>query len=206
MSETGRPDVKEKEVTEKLAQHLKQMLGYEIWYRTNFVLKSFKFFPRQPDIDILLCRVNNGNRVPPITAAEVKYIRTARGGRVNPSYYSGLDEAVALLLLGFDHVLLIHVVDEKVLSKVYLGYAKLLSELIRTLGLPLGYRVYAFNSEKLLLHRVIRLGNDNSYELEGLWVIPRVNPFLGKNDDLGKAVVKNRKLLADKLGIGLNST
>jgi hypothetical protein len=44
LSETGRPDVKEKEVTEKLAQHLEQMLGYEIWYRTNFVLKSFKFF------------------------------------------------------------------------------------------------------------------------------------------------------------------
>jgi len=63
---------------------------------------------------------------------------------MNSSYYSGLDEALAPLVLGFDHVLLIHLVERK-LHKTFLNYAKTLSDIIKRLKVPIGYRIYALS-------------------------------------------------------------
>jgi hypothetical protein len=195
-------EVDERKVLAKLVEYLRESLSYEIWHWKNYVLRSKELFPRRPEIDLIICRKEKDAKVPPLFAAEVKYIRTTKAGRISPSYYSGLDEALALLILGFDKVMLIHLVEEKVLSSVFLDYAKLLSDTIKSLKLPLGYRVYALTlSDDLYIYRTIRLGTGNTYNLEDLWVAPPPNPLLKDNSALGKIVRRNRKVLVSTLGL-----
>jgi len=194
--------VDERKVLAKLVEYLRESLSYEIWYWKNYVLRAKELFPRRPEIDLIICRKEKDAKVPPLLAAEVKYIRTTKTGRVSPSYYSGLDEALALLILGFDKVMLIHLVEEGVLSTVFLDYAKLLSSMIKSLGLPLGYRVYALAlSTDLHIYKTVKLWAGDIYDLENLWVSPTPNPLLKDRSNLGKAVRRNRKLLVNTLGI-----
>ena len=195
-------EINERKVLARLVEHLKKSLPYEIEYWKNYVLRARELFPRRPEIDLIICRKEKDVKVPPLFAAEIKYIRTTRTGRVNPSYYSGLDEALALLILGFDKIMLIHLVEEKVLSTVFLRYAKLLSDMISSLKLPLGYRIYALTLfDDIYIYRTIELGAGNLYNLVDLWVTPPPNPLLRKNSSLGKIVRSNRKVLVDMLGI-----
>ncbi|RLG76706.1 MAG: hypothetical protein DRO12_04070 [Thermoprotei archaeon] len=194
--------IDERKVLTKLVEYLRESLSYEIWHWKNYVLRAKELFPRRPEIDLIICRKEKDAKVPPLFAAEVKYIRSTKTGRVSPSYYSGLDEALALLILGFDKVMLIHLVEEKVLSMVFLDYAKLLSGTIKSLKLPLGYRVYALTlSGDLYIYRTIRLGTGNTYNLEDLWVTPPPNPLLKGNSSLGEIVRRNRRALVNTLGI-----
>ncbi len=194
--------VDERKVLAKLVEYLRESLSYEIWHWKNYILRAKELFPRRPEIDLIICRKEKDSKVPPLLAAEVKYIRTTRTGRVNPSYYSGLDEALALLILGFDEVMLIHLVEEEVLSTVFLDYAKLLSSMIKSLRLPLGYRVYALTSSTdLYIYKTVRLWANEIYDLENLWVPLTPNPLLKDGGNLGKIVKRNRKLLVNALGV-----
>lgn len=194
----------EKDIVNALAMYLKEQTPYKICYYTNYVLRPPRFFPTQPDIDLILCRVDNGVKVSPIQAAEIKYIRSNRDGHVTPSYYAGLDEALALLLFGFDKVELIHIVEEKSLTMVYLNYARLLAALVNSLKLPLGYRVYVtIPSDSPGIYKTIRTDTGNIYNLENLWVAAPQNPLLTVENDIGNIARKNRRLLADILRIKL---
>lgn len=199
--------VDEREAVIKLAEYLRKLAPYKIWYRTNYVLRSSEFFPTQPEIDLIICRIEKDEKFPPILAAEVKYVRSTKDGYINPSYYSGLDEALALLVLGFDNVLLIHLVEEKLLTTVFLNYAKTLSDIIRGLKLPIGYRVYALSvsDSDISFYRFVRSRTGSIVDLRSLWVEPPPNPLLTDNSDLGKLAKKNRKALARTLGIRLSS-
>ncbi len=194
--------INERKVVTKLVKYLKELMPYDIWYRTNYILRSAKAFSTQPEVDLLICRKERDEKYPPILAAEVKYIRTTRNGRIVPSYYSGLDEALALLILGFDKVVLIHLVEEEILSKIFLHYAKILSDTIKRLNLPLGYRVYSLTSlGDVRFCRTVRLKSGSIYNLKNLWVLPPLNPLLRDNSDLGSVVRKNRKALVNALGV-----
>ena len=46
--------MKEKAVI-KLVEYLGELAPYEIWYRTNYVLRSPDLFPTQPEIDLVIC-------------------------------------------------------------------------------------------------------------------------------------------------------
>jgi len=165
-------------------------------------LRAEEAFPRRFDIDLIICRKEKGAKVPPVFAAEAKYIRVTKTDHVSHGYYSGLDEALALLIMGFDRVMLIHFVEESVLSTVFLDYAKLLSSMIRSLKLPLGYRIYAVTSSgDIHIYRTVKMETGNIYDLEELWIPPPPNPLLNDNSSLGEIVRKNRKLLVNILGI-----
>lgn len=67
-------------------------------------------FPRlQPNIDLLYVHSNQQK----ITATEVKYFRK-EGNRLNYPFYKGIEEALALLLMGFDNVSLLFVFEESI--------------------------------------------------------------------------------------------
>jgi len=192
----------EKKIVARFVEHLRGSLPYEIWLWKNYVLKVKGAFPRRPEIDLIICRKEKDSKVPPVFAAEAKYIRTTEAYDVSPSYYSGLDEALALLILGFDGVMLIHFVEESVLPTVFLDYAKLLSNMIRSLKLPIGYRVYSVaSSGDIHIYRTVKLETGDVYNLEELWIPPPPNPLLNDNSRLGDIVRRNRKVLVDTLGI-----
>jgi len=194
--------IDEKKVLAKFVEHLRGSLPYEIWCWKNYVLRVKEIFPRRPEIDLIICRKEKDAKVPPVFAAEVKYIRATKTDRVSPSYYSGLDEALALLILGFDGAMLIHLVEEGALSAVFLDYAKLLSSMIRSLKLPLGYRIYAVTSSgDIHIYRTAKLETGDGYNLEELWIPPLPNPLLNDNSSLGEVVRRNRKVLVNTLGI-----
>lgn len=55
--------------------------------------------PLQPEIDIILCKGNQLN------AIEIKYFEM-KGNSLNRSFYEGIEQALALLRWGFNHVAL----------------------------------------------------------------------------------------------------
>lgn len=196
----------EKSIVTRLAKYLSKTTRYRIGYWTNYVLRSSRAFPTRPEIDLIICRIEKGERVLPILGAEVKYIHTTKDGIISPSYYSGLDEALALLLLGFDSVLLIHIAEKGLLTTAFLDYAKILSSMIRVLRLPMGYRVYAFSvsGSDIFFYRSVELRTGSIIRLENLWVKPPLNPLLTDSSGLGRLVKENREVLARALGIRLN--
>lgn len=63
--------------------------------------------PLQPEIDMILCKGNE------LTAVELKYFwRKGRG--LNHSFYEGIEQTLALLRWGFDHVALWQLFEEKI--------------------------------------------------------------------------------------------
>jgi len=81
--------------------------------------------PLQPDIDVLVGRLEDDTRQPPLVGMEVKYFGKYNGisghkllpKRVNPEgysmggFYSGLGQALSLVSMGVDYVYLWHVFD-----------------------------------------------------------------------------------------------
>lgn len=188
----------------KLAEYLKNVFHHSIWYYTNYILKPSKFFPTQPEIDLITCRIEKTKKLPPIYAAEVKYLRTTKDGHVNLSYYSGLDEALALLILGFDHVSLIHLIEKELFMTDLLYYVRTLSDVMRELNLPIGYRVYAvsISENNVFFYRSVA-SRSGHIDLDKLWVEPPSNPLLTAESEVGELARKNRKRLANNLGISL---
>lgn len=89
--------------------------------------------PLQPDVDIFF-RKKNG-----IRAIEVKIFHIDKG-RLNRSYYEGIDQALALLTLGFDNVALWHIFDQNIRPEIIARYGSLCQIFIREkLQLPIDF-------------------------------------------------------------------
>lgn len=124
--------------------------------------------PLQPDIDILLGSLTNGNKQPPLIGIEAKYFGEYRGldghkllpKRLGPEgnpmggFYSGLGQALSLLSMGLDYVYLWHVfeINEHIYQPnrgtgdqttdhrdVLRTYTSQLEDMIETFELPIGY-------------------------------------------------------------------
>jgi len=190
----------ERKVVEYFAKYLSDQSGGRLWYHTSYVVPRSEFFPTQPEVDLVFGQLEGGVRVPPVSAAEVKYIRFSGGRYVSYSYYSGLDESLALLVLGFDRVYLIHLVEGHLLETDFRRSVKVISDMIKELRLPVGYIVYAVSTlsgEPYFYRRV------PGVDLRELWVDPLLNPLLQVKGELGEMVRKNRRSLLHELHISL---
>lgn len=179
------------------------------WYRTRYVPKiemdlrpspgiiSHGFTLTQPEVDLLYGFID-GQKKSLVVAAEFKYIRLDSSGRLSHSFYEGLDEAIALLALGVDHVLLVHVFDEKIAEEVLMYSASLLSQLICSTGIPIGYEVYVAYTTKSE-DPWISSYTPSQYDLTRLYLDLKPNPLLVCNEPICTAVKKNREALIREL-------
>jgi len=196
--ETSKLD--ERKVVKYFAKYLSDQSGGKLWYHTSYVARRSEFFPTQPEVDLVFGRLEGGVRVPPVCAAEVKYIRFSGSGYVSYSYYSGLDESLALLVLGFDYVYLVHLVEGHLLETDFRRSIKVTSDMIKELRLPVGYMVYAVSSLSGGPYFYRRV---SGVDLKELWVDPPPNPLLQVKGGLGEIVRKNRRSLLHELHISL---
>lgn len=68
--------------------------------------------PLQPEIDMILCKGKT------MTAIELKYFRRRKEGKgLNHSFYEGIEQTLALLRWGFDHVALWQLFEYPAISK-----------------------------------------------------------------------------------------
>jgi hypothetical protein len=132
--------------------------------------------PLQPDIDILYGPLQDGERYSPLVGIEVKHFSYRSGtGNVLPKtrlvprvpedldesewesdggYYTGLDQAMALLQMGLDYVILVHLVDysddlweysddedafHDAYKRVTKLYSRKMTSLIDVFDFPIGY-------------------------------------------------------------------
>lgn len=192
----------EKSLVNKFIDYLKSRQLSNVWFRKNYVVRSARFFPRQPEIDLIYVLKGDGGRGLQVFAAEVKYIRLTKDRQASHSYYEGLDEALALLILGFDRALLIHLIDSELLETVLLEAIRLLPMLVKCMGLPIGYRVYSVSRHGAAVSFYTGVGRGNTYiDLKKLWADPPPNPLLSTGNPLYKLVKGNRDLLIDSLGL-----
>lgn len=88
----------------------------------------------QPQIDLLL--VDSSLE---LVSVELKYMRLDEDGRIDHPFYSGIDEALALLGFGFVCVSLWHCFDERIPTDIVRKYRERTSSLIESLDLPINY-------------------------------------------------------------------
>lgn len=182
--------------------------------------------PLQPDIDILYGPEKSGTRHGPLVGVEVKHFSHRSGtGSVLPKtrvvprtpddhddadwendggYYTGLDQAMALLQMGLDYVFLVHLVDysdeiwefaddeaefHDAYKNVTKTYSSNLTTLIDTFDLPVGYAAAAANRgpDRRILSQTVDTRT------------PDANPLL--NDGETHPV---RALLTDALAVDAN--
>jgi hypothetical protein len=192
----------EKSLVNKFIDYFRSRQLSNVWFRKNYVVRSTRFFPRQPEIDLIYALKGDSSRGLQVFAAEVKYIRLTKDRQASHSYYEGLDEALALLILGFDRALLIHLIDSELLETVLLKAIKLLSMLVEYMRLPIGYRVYSVSKHGAAVSFYTWIGRGNTYiDLKELWADPPPNPLLSADNPLYKLVKSNRDLLIDTLGL-----
>jgi hypothetical protein len=88
----------------------------------------------QPEIDLLF--VSSDFR---LLAAELKYYRLSENAPLNQPYYSGIEEALALLRFGFTCVSLWHFFDTEVPEDTLKAYVRDCRGLTVGLGLRINY-------------------------------------------------------------------
>lgn len=93
--------------------------------------------PAQPEIDLILVDSSYD-----LSAVEVKYFRMAISRITPSSYYKGIEEALALLRMGFSYVNLWHFFDEGVPLDLINSYVEAASNLVSTLDVPIGYKAF----------------------------------------------------------------
>ena len=193
----------ERSVLRLLIKHMQHSIQPKMEFWPNYTINLKKVFPREPEIDLIFCNNEDGKKKPPVFAAELKYFRSMNSGRVNISYYSGLDEALALLAYGFDKVILIHIFEETLFSRVSHNYAEVLSGMVTELGLPIGYRTYTLkeSDQPQIYYKDTLMGSGYEYNLIDLRREPPKNPLLSISNQIGSLARKNRTLLMGALGI-----
>jgi len=128
----------------KINQRIKKLVSEDVLSKDELDMKH----PGQPDIDLVFWNSNFRSSDPTIYAAEVKYFRN-RKGKINYSFYAGLDEALALLTFGFDFICLWHFFDEGVETSPtsfldnkngsIMTYSGLVQEIVDKLKIPITY-------------------------------------------------------------------
>jgi len=142
-----------------LAQILKRRMASdfrEVFVNVNLASNAFypywkkwhgePVFAAQPQIDLLFVNTNLQ-----LLAVELKYFRKTKREQINLPFYTGIDEALALLRFGFWAVSLWHFFDEELNTEDYRRLYSNCFSLIYYLGLPIdykGYRVFR-NAEQL---------------------------------------------------------
>jgi len=188
--------VHEKKMTRYFAKYLEHSSMGTLWVKALQV--GWRgMYPTRPEIDIMWGSKRGLDRCPPVTAAEIKYF-SAPFERVPspPPYYSGVDEALALLLFGIDHSVLIHLVDSHLMGS-YLRSLEVTRLMIKSLHLPIGYRVYKIiRRDDNVVFKTKALVGEQLMDLEKLWIDPPPNPSL----DVPQ-VQKNREVLFKQLRI-----
>lgn len=148
--------------------------------------------PLQPDIDLLVCSLENGTKRPPLVGIEAKYFgryngiaghkllpkRVDANGNAMGGFYSGLGQALSLLSMGLDAVYLWHVFeipeaiydgdrdqrDEHI--EILNGYTREIKRLLGQYDIPIGYfangMLPAFDNRFLSLTNP-RRANPNEY-------------------------------------------
>jgi hypothetical protein len=96
----------------------------------------------QPEIDLL---IKNDSR---LDAIEIKYFRpTMSNNRFRNSYYIGIDQALAYLRFGFDHVALWHIFNDKVPLSQFRDWGWRSWNFLRELRLPIDFTYFILNEE-----------------------------------------------------------
>ena len=139
-----------------LANHLETMLKpkYKETY-ANVNLASHRFYQdwekwwgteppiAQPQIDLLL--VSSDLR---LHAVELKYYRPTKTAQTNWPYYSGIDEALALLKFGVFSSSLWHFFDADTPIDLMKSYFRDCWEMITVLGLKMWYKAFRVHSRE----------------------------------------------------------
>jgi hypothetical protein len=133
-----------------LANHLQKMLAPKFKdVQANVNLASRKFYEdwkkwwnsdnplAQPQIDLLFVSSDLS-----LVAAELKYYRLSENAPLNQPYYSGIDEALALLKFGFTCVSLWHFYDSEVPAELMKTYVRNCWNLTGWLGLRINYEAF----------------------------------------------------------------
>jgi hypothetical protein len=139
-----------------LADCLRGMLApkfKEVYPNVNLASRKFyadweKWFgkgapPAQPEIDLLFVASNFT-----LLAAELKYYRLSENATLNQPYYSGIDEALALLKFGFTCVSLWHFFDPEVPEETVKRYVEGCRGLTFGLGLRINYEAFRVHSRQ----------------------------------------------------------
>jgi hypothetical protein len=178
--------------------------------RRLYQWKEFKQsdYPIQPgDVDLLLCKREEGRRFAPLHAVEAK-VFYFRNNKLNNAYYAGMDQALALLNFGFDFVSLFHCFilsledaaqenerHKKQLDN-YFGYSKRIRKLIGSSGIPIGYTAFftfssgdSINKESERVETVDNLSNPDELKIE---------PKRNRIDEDNRII---REIILDKLNI-----
>ncbi len=96
----------------------------------------------QPEIDLL---IKNESQ---LYAVEIKYFTPTRGNkRFNYSYYKGIDQAIAYLRFGFDHVALWHIFNDNVPRDQFRDWGWRAWNFLRELRLPIDFTYFILNEE-----------------------------------------------------------
>jgi hypothetical protein len=77
-----------------------------------------------------------------LLSAEIKFFRKEKRNQINHPFYSGVDEALALLRFGFQVVSLWHFFDEALGAEEAMKNYRSCDSLISALDLPLNYQAY----------------------------------------------------------------
>lgn len=88
----------------------------------------------QPDIDLAI--LDNRRE---LLMVEVKYFKLDKKGNIDQPYYSGIDQALALIRFGPKCVSLWHCFDEEMPIEKIDTYSRNTAKLIRVLALPINY-------------------------------------------------------------------
>lgn len=146
------------DVVDIIERRIPHSAGVECMKRRRlYQWKEFKQseYPIQPgDVDLLLCKHEDGRRFAPLHAVEAK-VFYFRNNKLNNAYYAGIDQALALLNFGFDFVSLFHCFiisledaasenerHKKQLDNYNSYYTKYIRKIIRLLGTPIGYTAF----------------------------------------------------------------
>ena len=98
--------------------------------------------PSQPEIDIIVVDKNFE-----LYAIELKYLVISKK-KVNRSFYTGIEQALALLTFGFNCVNLWHCFDKDFPKYIYGQYESSVKNLIKDLKLPIDYQALYMDKYK----------------------------------------------------------
>jgi len=118
----------------RLAASFKFYPEWEKWYKKCYPPSTLGPPPVQPPIDILIVDTQFQ-----LLAVEVKHMIPRVKTFFNRSYYEGIEQALALLELGFSYVSLWQCFDNAPASAI-ISYRKVIQELISELNLPINYK------------------------------------------------------------------
>jgi CheY-like chemotaxis protein len=147
--------------------------------KTEEVLSSKEMklkHPFHPDIDIFFWNKECSFGEPPLLAAEVKYFRM-KAGKVYPSIYQGLDEALMLMTFGFNYVILLHLLDPEIPSDVRQQYKTIMTDIARPDMLGINYCTWTLDQTISALPK-----EQNAEKLSTLGTISEMLSTIKKNE------------------------